>query len=97
MMHHTANNVPPENDAVYRKQLLEEARVCVKRLLSLCKGDTNVIDDDSGQVDMLCLILEKIFRHGLKGTNEPVTPPPQARHYNCHSHHQTTSSIDAST
>lgn len=59
--------VVPENDAVYRRQLVEEMRMCVKGLVALChqrQGDC--LDDSTGQVDTLCLTMEKILRHGLK-------------------------------
>lgn len=69
--------VVPENDAVYRRQLVEEMRMCVKGLVALChqrQGDC--LDDSTGQVDTLCLTMEKILRHGLKG------PPPTLQHHN---------------
>jgi hypothetical protein len=58
-----------EKDAVYRKQLVEEARLCVKLVIAQSPGEGNIIEDNSSELINLCLTLEKIFRHGLKGTN----------------------------
>ncbi len=49
-----------------RKRLLDETRLSVKSLLSTCSHE-NYIDDNSPQLDRFCLVLEKIFRHGMKG------------------------------
>ena len=55
---------PPQEGL--RKRLLEETRISVKSLLSTCVD--NSIDDNSPQLERFCLVLEKILRHGLKGT-----------------------------
>jgi len=56
-----------EFDDEERHQLLETTRIYVKMVLAT--STDNTIDDNSGDLERLCMALERIFCHGLRTTN----------------------------
>lgn len=62
---HNNTTTTPDLAQVVRTVLLQDLKECIHSLLA--EAGSEVILDDTPKVSTLCLILEKILQHGIKG------------------------------
>jgi hypothetical protein len=60
--------------ATERRNLLRVFTIALKALLEACAdAHGEAVTDDTRQLDQFCIVLENVFRHGLKSTLHCIT------------------------